>query len=47
MEPEPVIHREEAVGMLFTITDINVKLARIISLLRGEDDREEEEGPDA
>ena len=40
-----MIYREEAVGMLFAIADINERLGEIISLLRGEDG-EEEEGPD-
>ena len=47
MQSEPVIYREEAVNMLFTIIEISDKLDRIIQLL-GEDDGEEgEEGPDA
>ena len=48
MQPAPVIHREEVTAILFTITDISVKLSQIIDLLKEEEDgEEEEEGPDA
>ena len=42
MQAEPVIDREEVVGMLFALAEVNAKLARIISLLEREFDGEEE-----
>jgi hypothetical protein len=39
---EPVIHREEAVGIMFTITDMRKTLLRIEKLL-GDDGEETEE----
>ena len=47
VQPEPVIYREEAVTMLFTIVDISEKLSTIIGLLAEENGEEGEEGPDA
>ena len=42
---EPVIYREEVVGLLFTMNDISDTLARIYALLRDEEDDDgEEEG---
>jgi len=42
-----VIYREEVMGMLFGVADLNVKLDRIIRLLIEEFDGEEgEQGPD-
>jgi hypothetical protein len=38
---EPVIHRDELVGLLFTVNDIAKSLARIEELLRGDDGLEE------
>jgi hypothetical protein len=46
VQPEPVVYREEAVNMLFTIADISEKLSEIIQLLK-EDGEEEEERPGA
>jgi hypothetical protein len=43
IEPEPVIHREEAVSLMFTVTDILGEIRAIRELLEG-DDGEEEEG---
>jgi hypothetical protein len=40
----PVIHREEAISLLFTVTDILGEARAIRELLEGEDDGEEEEG---
>ena len=48
VQPEPVIYREEVTGILFTITDISIKLDTIIRLLSDDDgEEEEEEGPHA
>ena len=47
VEQEPVIYREEVTAILFTVTDISVKLSQIIDLLKEDDGEEEEEGPDA
>jgi hypothetical protein len=45
LQPAPVIYREEVTAILFTPTDISVKLSQIIDLLKEEDGEEEEEGP--
>ena len=39
--PEPVIDRDEVVGLLFNVSDISVTLTRIEELLRGGDEEEE------
>ena len=41
MEGQPVIYREEVVGILFGVADVNVKLDTIIRLLIEEFDGEE------
>jgi hypothetical protein len=38
---DPVIERDEVVGLLFNVGDIAVALARIEWLLRGDDEEEE------
>jgi hypothetical protein len=40
---EPALHREEAVGMMWTVTDILEELRAIRDLLEGFDGGEEEE----
>jgi hypothetical protein len=40
VQPEPVIYRDEAVAMLFTIHDINVNLRKLIRLIEGDDGEE-------
>lgn len=40
---EPVIHRDEAVRLLFAVYDMSEALKEILALLREEDDGEEEE----
>lgn len=40
---EAVIHREEVVGLLFTLNDILISLQRIEGLL-GDDEEEDDEG---
>jgi hypothetical protein len=48
VEQESVIYREEVLGMLFGVADLNVKLDTILRLLIEEFDGEEgAEGPDA
>ncbi len=42
METEPVLHREEAVALAFTVTDI-LEEVRKIRLLIQDDDGEEED----
>jgi hypothetical protein len=44
MESEPVIHRDEAVGLIFAVSDILENVRAIRRLL--EDDGEEEEDPE-
>jgi hypothetical protein len=44
--PEPVIHREEAVGLMFTVTDILDEVRAIRELLEGDDGEEEEAVPE-
>jgi hypothetical protein len=44
IEPEPVIYREEAAALMFTVTDILGEVRRIRRLLEDDDDGEEEEG---
>jgi hypothetical protein len=41
---EPVVSREEAVALLFNVTDIVESLRRIEELLRDDDGEEEDEG---
>jgi hypothetical protein len=38
---DPVVYREEAVALLFNVSDIAVSLAKIERLLGGEDGEEE------
>ena len=40
---EPVIHREEVVGLLFTLNDMSTALREIHDVLVEEDDGEEED----
>jgi hypothetical protein len=40
---EPVIYREEVVGLLFTLNDMSTALREIHDLLAEEDDGEEED----
>jgi hypothetical protein len=40
--PEPLIDRDEVVGLLFNVSDIAVTLTKIEALLRGDDGEEEE-----
>jgi hypothetical protein len=40
---EPVIYREEAVGLLFNVSDIMNTLVRIERLLGGDDGEEEDD----
>ena len=40
---EPVIHREEVVGLLFTVNDMSEALREIRDVLVEDDDGEEEE----
>ena len=40
---EPLVDRDEIVGLLFNVSDINATLATIEELLRGEDDEAEED----
>jgi hypothetical protein len=40
---EPVVHREEAVGLMFLWADILGEVRRIRRLLEGDDGEEEEE----
>lgn len=48
MQPEPVIYREEVVGILFGVADLNRKLDTVIRLPIEEFDGEEgEEGADS
>jgi hypothetical protein len=42
VRPEPRIHREELTATLFAIADINANVERIVELLEGGDDGEEE-----
>jgi hypothetical protein len=44
---EPLIHRDELLGTLFTIADISADVARIVRLLEEDDDGEEEAPEDA
>ncbi len=41
---EPVVSRDEAVGLLFTVSDISQTLIRIENLLGGDDGEEADEG---
>jgi hypothetical protein len=41
---EPVVSREEAVALLFNVSDIVESLRRIEELLRDDDGEEEDEG---
>jgi hypothetical protein len=41
-EAEPVVSREEAVGLLFGVADILAELRRIRRALGGDDEEEEE-----
>jgi hypothetical protein len=43
---EPVIYREEAVGLMFVVADILEELRVIHDLLEGDDGGEEAEGPE-
>jgi hypothetical protein len=43
IESEPVIAREEAVSLMFTVTDILVEVRAIREFLEGDDGEEEEE----
>ena len=43
MEPEPIIYREEVTAILIILGDLNVNLARIVRLLEGGDEEEEDE----
>ncbi|HEX6702668.1 MAG TPA: hypothetical protein VF101_18220 [Gaiellaceae bacterium] len=45
MDNEPVLHRDEALGLAFTVGDILEEVREIRALLR-EDDGEEEEPED-
>jgi len=40
---EPVIHRDEAVALRFTVSDIAQTLAKIYALLGGDDAEERDE----
>ena len=40
---DPVIDRDEAVALLFNVSDIAVGIGMIVRLLTGDDDGEEEE----
>ena len=42
---EPLIYREEVAATLFTLSDINLNVAKIVRLLE-EDDNGEEETPE-
>lgn len=42
VEPEALIYRDEVVAMLFGVSDLNVKLAKIIRILEQEFGGEEE-----
>ena len=41
MPDDPVIYRDEVMGTLFTINDLNAHLRRIVDLLEGEHSGEE------
>jgi hypothetical protein len=41
---EPVIYREEAVALLFTVTDISITLIKMYELVGGDDAEERDEG---
>jgi hypothetical protein len=43
VQGEPVIHRDEAISLMFIVTDILGEVRRIRRLLEGDDDGEEEE----
>ena len=42
VRPEPLIQREELTATLFAIAEINANVERIVELLEGGDDGEEE-----
>jgi hypothetical protein len=42
MESEPVLHREEALGVGFLVADILEEVRAIRELLEGDDEEEEE-----
>ena len=44
VEIEPVVYREEAVGLLFAVADILTEVRAIRRHLEADDDGEEEEG---
>jgi hypothetical protein len=39
---EPLIERSEVVALLFGVSDLSLNVAKIVDLLRGDDDEEEE-----
>ena len=46
MQPEPLIYREDVTAMLFMLSDISLKLTRIVDLLEEEYGEEEEDYED-
>ena len=43
MSLEPIVYREEALGMMFAVTDILEEVRAIRDFLEGDDGEEEEE----
>jgi hypothetical protein len=43
MEPEPVLHRDEALGLAFAVADILEHVRAIRRMMEGDDEEEEED----